>query len=147
MPSLKLDDQLCFAIYSAGHAFARAYKPLLEGLGLTYPQYLVLLVLWAEEGVTVGAIGEKLFLESSTLTPLLKRLEAQGLLVRVRGKNDERQVIVHLTAAGRKLADAARDVPKCMQKATGATAADLARIRLEVGTIRDNLLSTGAEPA
>mgnify|MGYP002624850559 FL=1 len=100
---LTLDEQFCFAIYSAGHALNKAYKPLLDRLGVTYPQYLVLLTLWEEDGQTVGSLGGRLMLESSTLTPLLKRLEGAGIIRRARNPEDERQVTVHLTAKGRRL--------------------------------------------
>ncbi|GGH24753.1 MarR family transcriptional regulator [Alsobacter metallidurans] len=100
-PELLLENQLCFAVYSAAHAFTAAYKPLLDQIGVTYPQYLVLLVLWEANGSSVGEIGGKLNLDSGTLTPLLKRLEAQGFVSRNRDKNDERVVRVHLTAMGR----------------------------------------------
>src|SRR6218665_1308085 len=89
--SLKLDSMLCFAVYAAGHAFTRFYKPRLDALGLTYPQYLVFLVLWEEDGLTVKALGDKLFLDSGTITPLIKRLEARGLVRRQRDDEDERQ--------------------------------------------------------
>lgn len=98
-----LEDQLCFAIYSAGLAIQRAYKPLLDELGLTYPQYLVLNILWRDDAQTVGAIASRLALESSTLTPLLKRLEVAGLVGRTRNPDNERQVVVALSAAGRGL--------------------------------------------
>src|SRR5919109_699931 len=88
---LRLDNQICFAIYSTAHAFNRVYKPLLDRLGLTYPQYLVMLVLWEKDGVTVKEIGDRLFLDSGTLTPLLKRLEAAQLIKRSRSRQDERQ--------------------------------------------------------
>ena len=98
--NLSLDQQLCFAVYAAAHAFNRFYKPLLVPLGLTYPQYLVLLVLWEADGQTVSGIGERLMLDSGTLTPLLKRLEAAGFVTRARSAHDERQVLVRLTDAG-----------------------------------------------
>ena len=97
---LRLDNQICFAVYSAAHAFNRVYKPLLDRLGLTYPQYLVMLVLWERDGVPVKEIGERLFLDSGTLTPLLKRLEQAGLIKRTRSTEDERQVLIGLTVAG-----------------------------------------------
>ena len=100
---LGLDQQLCFAVYAAAHAFTAAYKPLLEPLGLTYPQYLVLLVLWQKDGVSVKEIGARLHLDSGTLTPLLKRLEAAGYLTRSRDPADERQLRVELTDEGRRL--------------------------------------------
>lgn len=98
--SQRLDNQLCFAVYAAAHAFGRAYRNLLGRYDLTYPQYLVLMVLWEEDGLTVKEIGEKLFLDSGTLTPLLKRLEASGRVRRARDRPDERQVSIFLTEAG-----------------------------------------------
>ena len=100
---LALDAQLCFALYSASLAMTKLYKPLLDRLGLTYPQYLVMLVLWEEDAMSVKEIGERLFLDSGTLTPLLKRLEAAGLVKRTRSTEDERQVIVALTPQGEGL--------------------------------------------
>jgi DNA-binding MarR family transcriptional regulator len=141
MASLNLEDQLCFAVYSTEHAFNRAYKPLLDPLGITYPQYLVLLVLWAEDNRTVSSIGKVLFLESSTLTPLLKRLQTQGLITRVRDTADERQVRVRLTPAGKKLAQAARNVPKCMEQATGLPNDLLMRIKRDVEVLRGKLFA------
>src|SRR5579864_4437691 len=109
---LKLDNQICFAVYSAAHAFNRVYKPLLDRLGLTYPQYLVMLVLWERDGVPLKDIGERLFLDSGTLTPLLKRLEAAQLIQRTRSKEDERQVLISLTSRGQALREKARTVPQ-----------------------------------
>src|SRR5438270_12845677 len=102
-PALLLDNQLCFALYSTSLAMTKLYKPLLDELGLTYPQYLVMLVLWEGDGLMVSELGQRLYLDSGTLTPLLKRLEASGLVSRMRDVDDERRVRVHLTAAGRKL--------------------------------------------
>ncbi len=116
---LKLDSMLCFAIYAAGHAFTRFYKPRLDALGLTYPQYLVFLVLWEEDGLTVKALGEKLFLDSGTITPLLKRLDARGLVRRQRDEEDERQVRIFLTPEGRGLRAKALAVPLAVGKALG----------------------------
>jgi MarR family transcriptional regulator, organic hydroperoxide resistance regulator len=99
--ALKLEQQLCFAVYSAAHAFNRAYKPLLDTLGLTYPQYLVMMVLWDRNGQTVKEIGARLDLDSGTLSPLLKRLEKMGMIIRTRDENDERQVVVTLTDKGK----------------------------------------------
>ena len=110
--ALRLDRQLCFALYGAANRVTRLYRPLLDALGLTYPQYLAMLVLWEASPRTVGALGEALDLESSTLTPLLKRLEAQGLIARARDPEDERRVIVTLTPAGAALRDQARTVPE-----------------------------------
>ena len=110
--ALRLDRQLCFALYGAANRVTRLYRPLLDALGLTYPQYLVMLVLWETSPRTVGAVGEALDLESSTLTPLLKRMEAQGLVVRARDPEDERRVIVTLTDAGAALREQAKAVPE-----------------------------------
>src|ERR1700738_4088413 len=104
----RLDNQICFAIYSTAHAFNRVYKPLLDRLGLTYPQYLVMLVLWERDDVPVKDIGERLFLDSGTLTPLLKRLEAADLIKRTRSTEDERQVLIALTSKGQALRGKAR---------------------------------------
>src|SRR3954449_1909081 len=111
---LMLSSQLCFAIYSTAHAFNRVYKPLLDKLGLTYPQYLVMLVLWERDGVPLKDIGERLFLDSGTLTPLLKRLEAAELIKRTRSTEDERQVLIALTAKGHALRERARAVPQAI---------------------------------
>lgn len=142
-PSPDLPDLLCFAVYSASHAFNRVYKPLLEPLGLTYPQYLVMMQLWREDGQTVGALGGRLFLESNTLTPLLKRLEAQGLVARGRDPADERQVRVTLTEAGRALAEAALPVPSCILDASGHSLEDLQRLTAAVTRLRDQLMAAG----
>lgn len=133
-------DHLCFAIYSAGHAFNRFYKPLLAELKLTYPQYLVMIALWAEDNQTVGDIGGKLFLESSTLTPLLKRLEALGYLARKRDPEDERQVRLTLTEQGSSLRKKARDVGGCVGAATGMTADAAIKLRDEIVALRDSLM-------
>ena len=116
---LKLDSMLCFAVYAAEHAFTRFYKPRLDALGLTYPQYLVFLVLWEADGLTVKALGDKLFLDSGTITPLIKRLEARGLVRRQRDEEDERQVRIFLTPEGRALRSKALAVPLAMGKALG----------------------------
>jgi DNA-binding MarR family transcriptional regulator len=109
---LRLDRQLCFALYGAANRVTRLYRPMLDALGLTYPQYLAMLVLWEASPRTVGALGEALDLESSTLTPLLKRLETQGLVARARDPEDERRVIVTLTEAGAALREKAKAVPE-----------------------------------
>ncbi|WP_425387987.1 MarR family winged helix-turn-helix transcriptional regulator [Azospirillum halopraeferens] len=140
---LKLGEFLCFAIYSAGHAFNRVYKPLLDRIGLTYPQYLVMVLLWEEDGRTVGSLGEKLLLESSTLTPLLKRLEALGHVRRTRDPADERQVRVSLTDQGRALHEPALAIPRCILDASGMQAGDLERLRAEITALRDSLLRRG----
>ncbi|AOB30661.1 MarR family transcriptional regulator [Bordetella sp. H567] len=122
--ALLLENQLCFALYSTSLAMSKVYRKLLSGLDLTYPQYLVMLVLWEQDGLTVSAIGERLFLDSATLTPLLKRLEAAGLVERARAARDERQVIVSLTEQGRQLKAKARAVPPGVMTATGCSTAD-----------------------
>ncbi len=142
----QLADLLCFAVYSAGHAFNRVYKPLLDRLGLTYPQYLVMVALWDEDNQRVSSIGERLFLESSTLTPLLKRLEAAGLVTRSRDAADERVVRVRLTEAGRGLRTAASEIPACILAASGLTAPDLLRLKDEIARLRETLERT-ARPA
>lgn len=134
---LPLEDQLCFAIYSAGMAIQRAYKPLLDGLGLTYPQFLVLNVLWREDGQPVGRIAERLALESSTLTPLLKRLETAGLVRRTRNPRNERQVLVALTEAGRALEAEAGCLGEALVAASGQPPAELGRLNREVRQLRD----------
>jgi DNA-binding MarR family transcriptional regulator len=136
-------DLLCFAFYSTSHAFNRIYNPLLNELRLTYPQYLVMVSLWAKDDQTVGEVGEMLFLESSTLTPLLKRLEAIGYLTRSRDLSDERQVRVQLTRAGRALQKKARDIPSCILEATGLSVADLHRLQREIAAVRQRLLKSG----
>lgn len=138
-PALTLDHFLCFAIYSANHAFNRVYKPLLEELGLTYPQYLAMVVLWEQDDVTVGAIGERLFLESSTLTPLLKRLEGLGLVTRSRDRNDERQVRIGLTDAGRALREKAAGIPACVFEASGLDVETGIRLKQDLNALRDRL--------
>jgi len=132
-----LDDQLCFAVYSAGMAIQRAYKPLLDGLGLTYPQYLVLNVLWREDGQTVGGIAERLALESSTLTPLLKRLEAAGLVRRTRNPGNERQVMVELTGRGRDLRARAGCLGEALLAASGQSPSQLAELNRDIRRLRD----------
>jgi DNA-binding MarR family transcriptional regulator len=134
---LALNEQLCFALYSASRAVIRAYAPLLEPLGLTYPQYLVMLVLWEEDGAGIKHIGDQLALDSGTLTPLLKRLEAAGLVTRRRGDGDERVVQVHLTAAGRNLRARAEGVPveAACAAGFGTDAASLRRL----AELRDTL--------
>jgi MarR family transcriptional regulator, organic hydroperoxide resistance regulator len=134
-----LEQFLCFALYSTTHAFNRVYKPLLDAIGLTYPQYLVMTVLWERDGRLVGQIGEKLALESSTLTPLIKRLEAAGLLHRARDKVDERQVRVTLTSQGRALAGKAASIPACILDATGRTPEQLMRLKADIDSLRHRL--------
>ncbi|MEI2416083.1 MarR family transcriptional regulator [Orrella sp. JC864] len=140
-PPVPLDAQLCYAIYSAGIAVQRIYKPLLDRLGLTYPQYLVLNVLWAGDGQTVGAIAEKLALEPSTLTPLLKRLEAAGLVQRTRNPANERQVLVALTGPGRDLRSQAGCLGDMLLAASGRTPPELAELNTQLRQLRDAIYS------
>lgn len=136
---LLLDEQLCFAVYSTTHAFNRHYKQRLDALGVTYPQYLVLMVLWQDEPQTVGSIGDRLLLDSSTLTPLLKRLEAAGFVKRTRSARDERVVEITLTEAGRALHDKACAVSRQVGEATGASAAERVHLRQSLLSMRDAL--------
>ncbi len=133
-PQLELDRQLCFALYSASRAMTRAYGSLLADLGLTYPQYLVLLVLWErpEQAVTVGRVGELLHLDSGTLTPLLKRLEGMGHLRRQRDPEDERRVLIELTPDGLALREQAAGVPRALARRIGLSAAGLEQLRDEL---------------
>jgi len=135
-PSLRLDDFLCFAVYSAGHAFNRLYRPLLDALGLTYPQYLAMVALWEADGITVGDLGRRLGLESSTLTPLLKRLQAMAFVTRERDPEDERQVRIRLTDKGRALEGPACAVPAALTAASGIGPEDYATIRAGLETLR-----------
>jgi DNA-binding MarR family transcriptional regulator len=136
---LRLDNQICFAIYSAAHAFNRVYKPVLDLLGLTYPQYLAMLVLWERDGLAVKEIGERLFLDSGTLTPLLKRLEQAGLVKRTRSSEDERQVLIALTAQGLALRDKAHSVPMSILAASECSVAELTSVKNEIVALRDRL--------
>jgi MarR family transcriptional regulator, organic hydroperoxide resistance regulator len=136
---LRLDNQICFAIYSTAHAFNRVYKPLLDRLGLTYPQYLVMLVLWERDGVPVKDIGERLFLDSGTLTPLLKRLETAGLIKRTRSTEDERQVLIALTQQGQALREKARTVPQAILATSACSISELSALKNELVALRDRL--------
>jgi DNA-binding MarR family transcriptional regulator len=136
---LRLDNQICFAVYSTAHAFNRVYKPLLDRLSLTYPQYLVMLVLWERDGVPVKDIGERLYLDSGTLTPLLKRLEAAGLIKRTRSTEDERQVLIALTPQGQALREKARAVPQSILAASACSISELSAVKNEIVALRDRL--------
>ena len=138
---LALDEQFCFALYSASHAVTRTYKPMLDRLGLTYPQYLVMLVLWEHDAILVKEIGARLFLDSGTLTPLLKRLESNGLVERKRDSHDERQVRISLSEAGRQLRSQAADVPQQMFCATGKDGPTLIALRQGLSSVRDTMLT------
>ena len=141
MPSLlALDRQLCFALYSASLAMTKAYKPLLAGLGLTYPQYLVMLALWQHGTHRVGELGERLFLDSGTLTPLTRRLEALGFVQRQRSQDDERQVEISLTAAGKCLREKAEPVPLCVLQLSGCQLPQLESLTRDLSQLRNQLL-------
>lgn len=142
-----LERQLCFALYAASLTMTKAYKPLLEPLGLTYPQYLVMLALWQHDGQTVSALGERLTLDSGTLTPLLKRLQAQGLLQRLRDVADERRVLLQLTAQGRDLRQRAVAIPPRMLHASGCAADELAALASRLHDLRRHLQQQASSPA
>jgi DNA-binding MarR family transcriptional regulator len=141
----RLGDFLCFAIYSANLAFGRAYRQGLEELGLTYPQWIAIVALWEEDGQTVSALGEKMFLESNTLTPILKKLESMGYLRRQRDPADERQVRVSLTDEGRRLRE--KGMHMNLVKSTGLGEDEFARLQKSVVALRDNLIEATAEKA
>ena len=136
---LMLDNQICFAVYSTAHAFNRVYKPLLDKLRLTYPQYLVMLALWERDDVPVKDIGERLFLDSGTLTPLLKRLEAAELVKRTRSTEDERQVLIALTPQGQALKEKARAVPQGVLAASACSLGELSAMKKDLVALRDRL--------
>jgi len=136
---LQLDNQLCFALYSTSLAMTKLYKPMLEEMGLTYPQYLAMLVLWEQDGLTVSELGERLYLDSGTLTPLLKRMESAGLLSRIRAVEDERRVHITLTAAGRKLKAKAAKIPGCILSATQCSIPELVSLTQQVQSFRNRL--------
>ena len=141
---LKIDNFICFALYSAGHAFTRLYKPLLEPLGLTYPQYLVMAVLWENDGRTVGEIGEKLLLESSTLTPLLKRLDTAGMVRRMRDRDDERVVRIQLTPEGAALKQKAVGIPQAIGCSTSLSIPEVMKLTHDIKALRQKLLDAQA---
>jgi MarR family transcriptional regulator, organic hydroperoxide resistance regulator len=142
--TLRLDSQLCFLLYATTRAVTQAYAPLLEPLGLTYPQYLTMLALWEEDGATVGRLGQRLHLDSGTLTPLIKRLEAQALVERRRSAEDERVVQVHLTAAGRRLRGKAEGIPAAMFCSTGLSLNAAERLGTELRRILAALTAPAA---
>ena len=142
-----LDQLLCFSVYSASMAISRTYKPLLDQLGITYPQYLVLNVLWEEDGKTVGSIADRLALESSTVTPLVKRLEAASLVTRTRRQDDERRVIVSLTASGRELREKSGCLGEALLAKSGMQPKELIALTQQVQRLRDALVRAGAESA
>lgn len=140
LPPPNLDDLLCFAVHSTGFAFNRIYRQALQKHGLTYPQYLVMVALWGTDSVTVGHLGEQLALETSTLTPLLKRLEALGLLTRRRSEDDERRVNVTTTAKGRALRREAAEVTRCIVESAGLQLSDFVRLTQDLRALRLNLI-------
>ncbi|MBB3314554.1 DNA-binding MarR family transcriptional regulator [Rhizobium sp. BK181] len=135
----RLENQLCFAVYSTAHAFTRAYKPILDKVGLTYPQYLVMLALWEKSEQAVKAIGEQLDLDSGTLSPLLKRLEQNGLIKRTRDSRDERQVIVSLTDKGLAMRSEIDTIMTAIGQAAGCTLEEMRTIRGLLRGLRSNL--------
>ena len=136
---LRLDNQVCFALYSTSLAMTRVYKPLLEALGLTYPQYLAMLVLWEKDGLMVSELGDKLFLDSGTLTPLLKRMEASGFVSRMRAIEDERRVHISLTAKGHALKTQAASIPACILSASQCSIPQLISLTHQVQALRGKL--------
>ncbi|MGH1350463.1 MAG: MarR family winged helix-turn-helix transcriptional regulator [Methyloligellaceae bacterium] len=144
-PLLTIDNQLCFAIYSTSLAYTKVYKPILEPLNLTYPQYLVMLVLWEEDNITVKAIGEKLFLDSGTLTPLLKRLETTGYLTRQRDKTDERKVLIKLTSEGAAISTKAMGIAKSIGCITEQNLEEVTRLVNELTDLRNSLSKSIAD--
>ncbi|ATG03659.1 MarR family transcriptional regulator [Lelliottia amnigena] len=137
--ALLLDNQLCFALYSANLALNKLYRQLLAPLNLTYPQYLVMLILWERDDITVSEIGERLFLDSATLTPLLKRLESAGLIVRQRSRQDERQVAVTLSDEGRALQQQAQDIPQAVGCAAQCDTETLLALKQQLEQLRQQL--------
>lgn len=145
MNPLHLDQQLCFSLYAASRAMTAAYAPLLAPLGLTYPQYLVMLVLWEADGVSVNDIGRRLQLDSGTLTPLLKKLEASGLVVRTRDDVDARVVRLTLTRAGKALEKKAQTIPKALACQFGVSLPAIVRLREELSALTRSLREANAE--
>lgn len=141
---LRLDNQLCFALYSTSLAMKRLYKPLLEALGITYPQYLVLLVLWEQDGLSVSELGNRLFLDSGTLTPLLKRMQAAGLVTRQRALDDERRVHIALTESSNLLKTQAAQIPGCILNAAQCPVPELVALTRQMQALRERLRSDAA---
>jgi MarR family transcriptional regulator, organic hydroperoxide resistance regulator len=126
---LKLENQLCFSIYAVSRSITKVYQPLLEELGITYPQYLVLLVLWEKETITMKELGNKLYLDSGTLTPLLKRLEGLGFVIRERSSEDERLLCITITEKGQQLKDKARNIPQCILNSIDVDLSNLINVK------------------
>lgn len=139
----RLDGQLCFALYSTSLAMSKVYRKVLRKLGLTYSQYLVMMVLWERNALTVSDVGERLFLDSATLTPLLKRMEVAGLISRARAANDERQVIISLTDEGDAMRHDAAQFPELLMKATGCNLEQVASMKQQLDALRSNLAKFG----
>ncbi|MCJ2371666.1 MarR family transcriptional regulator [Pseudomonas sp. RGM 3321] len=137
--SLLLDNQLCFALYSTSLMMTKVYKPLLQALGLTYPQYLAMMVLWEKDGLTVGDVSTRLLTDPGSLTPLLKRLEGEGFISRTRSKEDERVVLLHLTEQGRALRHQALSIPGCILSASGLNMERLRDLQTQLLDLRDHL--------
>ncbi|POR65311.1 MarR family winged helix-turn-helix transcriptional regulator [Pseudomonas syringae] len=137
--SLLLDNQLCFALYSTSLMMTKVYKPLLQALGLTYPQYLAMMVLWERDGLTVGDVSTRLLTDPGSLTPLLKRLEGEGFISRTRSKEDERVVLLHLTVQGRELQQKALTVPGCILSSSGLTMEKLRDLQAQLLKLREHL--------
>ncbi|CAN7617924.1 MarR family transcriptional regulator [Devosia sp. LjRoot16] len=140
-----LADFMCFAVYSANLAYSRVYKPVLEELGLTYPQYIAIVALWEQDEQTVKGLSDKLFLEPSTVTPMLKRLEVMGYVTRTRGTEDERMVFVRLTETGRQLREKARELSKITYKAAGLNRDEFRILQRGITNLRTNLIAAAGE--
>lgn len=136
---LLLKNQACFALHSTSLMMTKVYKPMLQAIGLTYPQYLAMMVLWEKDGLTVGEISTRLLTDPGSLTPLLKRLEGEGLLSRTRSREDERVVIVELTSQGRALQDKAQSIPQCILGASGFSLERLQSLQAELQALRSHL--------
>ena len=143
--AFRLADFMCFAVYSANLAYSRVYKPVLEELGLTYPQYIAIVALWGEDELTVKGLSDKLFLEPSTVTPMLKRLEVMGYLTRTRSTEDERVVHVRLTDAGKKLRDKARGLSQVTFEATGLNVDEFRILQRGITNLRSNLVAAAGD--
>ena len=144
-PTPRLPDLLCFSLYAANNAMNRLYVPLLEPLKLTYAQYVVLVVLWEADGLPIKDIGDKLGLETNTLTPLLKRMEVAGLITRKRSAKDERQVIIALTPAGKRIQAKAAHIPGCIADAVEMTLPEVIDLRDALRKLRQSLIKNGSE--
>ena len=141
----RLGDFMCFAVYSTNLAYSRVYKPVLEKLGLTYPQYVTIICLWEEDNQTVKGLSEKLFLEPSTMTPMLKRLEAMGYVHRERDSGDERSVLVSLTETGRELREKAFAFREVTAKASGLAPEEFRVLQKAIVNLRTNLMNASSQ--